>query len=543
MKFHGAATAVGAARPWRRLLCCPWSTRAIQPSVSGIRRPLSSAAVPEDSSSDLIERLAMTPASPLSLKNLYQSADIRTNQQRIFEASWLHRELPIRMSQRIEELRFLPCGLSDDEHIRFVTDLYTAGVQRIVNHVNPSTPEQEASFAELVASLLSDNVRVPQSLAHAVHALQSSGGADGSNRELIDASMERFFMARIGLRFLVDHYLRARQSRQGWAGVIESKCNPHTLATSAAAEVTAQCQRHLGTCPPIEVIGKPEASFTYVSSHCHFILSETLKNACCAVVDTHGARRSADALPPIKIIIAEGKEDFTFKVADEGGGFPRSSRPLVWSWFSSTQPLVPSEEDAAPGAPPPPNFPSGEVDCSTRAAKQAIRGFGFALPLARVYARYFGGDLDLRSMQGFGTDAYIHLNRLGTNCENMPELVKSSPAEGDSTWIKSTSSPLSSPAPEEEGRATVKEQTRERKASPEAGIISGASDQPPRKQQQAVSSTVLHATQTPDPEELNIDARSIDLVVSQANCSRPRAIQALAANGGDITDAILQLTM
>ena len=35
---------------------------------------------------------------------------------------------------------------------------------------------------------------------------------------------------------------------------------------------------------------------------------------------------------------------------------------------------------------------------------------------------------------GWGTDAYCHLNRLGTNCENLPTGVLSSAAERDSSF-------------------------------------------------------------------------------------------------------------
>jgi pyruvate dehydrogenase kinase 2/3/4 len=29
--------------------------------------------------------------------------------------------------------------------------------------------------------------------------------------------------------------------------------------------------------------------------------------------------------------------------------------------------------------------------------------------VSRLYARYFGGDLNVMSSQGYGTDAYVHL--------------------------------------------------------------------------------------------------------------------------------------
>lgn len=36
-------------------------------------------------------------------------------------------------------------------------------------------------------------------------------------------------------------------------------------------------------------------------------------------------------------------------------------------------------------------------------------GFGYGLPISRLYARYFHGDISLLSFEGYGTDTVIYL--------------------------------------------------------------------------------------------------------------------------------------
>lgn len=52
-----------------------------------------------------------------------------------------------------------------------------------------------------------------------------------------------------------------------------------------------------------------------------------------------------------------------------------------------------------------------------------LAGFGFGLALSRLYARYFGGDLTISSMEGYGTDAYVHLRATASDAvETLPRF-------------------------------------------------------------------------------------------------------------------------
>jgi len=144
------------------------------------------------------------------------------------------------------------------------------------------------------------------------------------------------------------------------------------------------------------------------SRHLSHICFEVLKNALRAVVEKHGPQ--AEHFPPIRMLVAEGEEviypltylmqDITVKIADEGGGIPRSAIPRIWTYMYTTA----ESQDLDP-------------DFNKSDFKAPMAGFGYGLPLSRLYARYFGGDLRLESVDGHGTDVYMNLNRLSSSRE------------------------------------------------------------------------------------------------------------------------------
>ena len=57
--------------------------------------------------------------------------------------------------------------------------------------------------------------------------------------------------------------------------------------------------------------------------------------------------------------------------------------------------------------------------------KAPLAGYGYGLPLSRLYARYFHGDLLLNSYEGYGTDAVVYL-KTGNALELLPVFNKTS---------------------------------------------------------------------------------------------------------------------
>ncbi len=140
------------------------------------------------------------------------------------------------------------------------------------------------------------------------------------------------------------------------------------------------------------------------------------------------------------------------KISDEGGGIKRSNMSRIWSYLYTT--ADPETLEAILNSAPPltvgntaasvhagiahhnlDEFPSRAEHANSSSLAQStsggvpapqknplrdfavtaspLAGLGYGLPIARNYARYFGGELTIVSMEGYGTDGYIYLPRLG----------------------------------------------------------------------------------------------------------------------------------
>ncbi|KAJ4989293.1 hypothetical protein SVAN01_05198 [Stagonosporopsis vannaccii] len=204
----------------------------------------------------------------------------------------------------------------------------------------------------------------------------------------IQAFLDRFYMSRIGIRMLIGQHIALTDQRSrsdpNYVGIICTKTNVRELAQEAIENARFVCEDHYGLfdAPKVQLVCNNDISFMYVPGHLSHMLFETLKNSLRAVVERHG--QDKEDFPVTKVIVAEGKEDITIKISDEGGGIPRSAIPLVWTYMYTTVDQTPSLD---------PDFNKSDF-------KAPMAGFGYGLPISRLYARYFGGDLKLISMEG-----------------------------------------------------------------------------------------------------------------------------------------------
>eukprot|EP00638_Chattonella_subsalsa_P001244 CAMPEP_0117759500 /NCGR_PEP_ID=MMETSP0947-20121206/16047_1 /TAXON_ID=44440 /ORGANISM="Chattonella subsalsa, Strain CCMP2191" /LENGTH=306 /DNA_ID=CAMNT_0005579963 /DNA_START=416 /DNA_END=1337 /DNA_ORIENTATION=- len=299
-----------------------------------------------------------------------------------------------------------------NEIIQQVREWYVKSFQEIREFHSPETPEEEQQFAEILDRIYERHAPVLLTMAKGVYELRKEWSGKSKpfeEYEEIHNFLDAFYISRIGIRMLIGQYLALREEPiQGYIGMIGTETSPAQVARMAIEDATYVCNRQYGDAPEVSLHGKLDFTFPYVPQHLHYILMEILKNSMRATVDFHGVDED---MPPIRVVIADGEsnEDVVIKISDEGGGIPRSIMTKIWSYlFTTADPAIQkgfvqmtdNEGDHDKGSP--------------------LAGLGYGLPISRSYARYFGGDLSVMSMEGYGTDAFIHLSRLGDHDEPLP---------------------------------------------------------------------------------------------------------------------------
>ncbi|CAL1153908.1 unnamed protein product [Cladocopium goreaui] len=236
-------------------------------------------------------------------------------------------------------------------------------------------------------------------VALGIYKLQRANGqyTDDDLNHFLDG----FLLSRIGSNMLLDqYYARAPKEAGGLArktGIISPRCDAVALCKQAAAYASRICQLHTGQLPVVLYdnyeAGKgaclPDSPcyFSYIPGYLRYIMVEVLKNSFKATLA--GATAAEIAERPIHVLICRDECHVAIRVSDRAGGIPSDVGDRIWSYLYGA---------AARGA--------------DEGAATPLAGYGVGLPVSRLHARYLGGQLQLTTYPGFGTDVCVRLPRI-----------------------------------------------------------------------------------------------------------------------------------
>uniref|UniRef100_A0A8C1N215 Protein-serine/threonine kinase n=1 Tax=Cyprinus carpio TaxID=7962 RepID=A0A8C1N215_CYPCA len=354
-----------------------------------------------------IDYYAKFSPSPLSMKQFLDFGSTNACEKTSF--AFLRQELPVRLSNSLKEINLLPDQLIMTQSVQLVHSWVVQCLMDILEFQDksPNDPRVLAEFVDTLVTIRNRHNDVVPTMAQGVIEYRDAFGADPLTSQNIQYFLDRFYMNRISIRMLINQHTlifdgSTNPGHPSSIGCIDSCCDVTNIISDAYECAKMLCEQYYFGSPELELreINAKNKSqpieISYVPSHLYHMVFELFKNAMRATIENH---ETSSTLPPIKVMVALGGEDLSIKISDRGGGVPFRKIDRLFSYMYSTAPR-PTIGDHQ---------------------RTPMAGFGYGLPISRLYARYFQGDLQLYPMEGYGTDAVIQLKALSLDSvEKLP---------------------------------------------------------------------------------------------------------------------------
>uniref|UniRef100_A0A667XSV3 Protein-serine/threonine kinase n=1 Tax=Myripristis murdjan TaxID=586833 RepID=A0A667XSV3_9TELE len=350
-----------------------------------------------------IEHFSKFSPSPLSMKQFLDFGSINACEKTSFV--FLRQELPVRLSNIMKEINLLPDKLLTTPSVQIVQSWYIQSLMEILEFLdkNPDDHKVLGEFVDALVTIRNRHNDVVPTMAQGIIEYKEVFPQDPVTNQNIQYFLDRFYMSRISIRMLINQHTLIFDGAT-------NPVHPNTIGSiDPQCQVTEVVQGKYGRWNCVTFffssshVGNKKSqpiSIVYVPSHLYHMLFELFKNAMRATIECH---ENSNNLPPIQVMVSLGGEDMSIKVSDKGGGVPFRRIENLFSYMYSTA-------------------PAPQIGDHTRTP---LAGFGYGLPISRLYAKYFQGDLQLYSMEGYGTDAVIYLKALSTDSiERLPVYNK-----------------------------------------------------------------------------------------------------------------------
>ncbi|OAX43470.1 alpha-ketoacid dehydrogenase kinase [Rhizopogon vinicolor AM-OR11-026] len=386
----------------------------------------------------------------------------------IKSANYVRTELPVRIAHRLRDLQTLPYVVVTQEGVARIYELYWSAFEKFRRYPQVTTLTENQAFCEFLENILDEHAPVIPSLS-----LGLSLSSPHLPPDCLDSFMSRMLVSRISRRVLVEHHLALSKSlgtnglslpEDPHVGIIYTALNlrhsidkcvallrgrPHDIEDGNGESVPNRGW------PEVVVDGHVDTKFSYIREHLEYIIFELLKNAMRATGLNH---RNSSTLPPILATIVAGENDVGLRISDQGGHYftrlemnPKSIS--TGGGLSSARIKSPSDlfsfshvrnatrmddtrlgalrsassrgvratvaEQIGPWKTEQSNVNSHDKDPEREAGIAPHPRIGLGLPMSNIFTTYFGGTLELVSLDGWGTDVYLRLPKLGTNLEGI----------------------------------------------------------------------------------------------------------------------------
>ena len=195
-----------------------------------------------------VKEVSRITANPLKLSYVCNYGKMG-QKEIITHTKFLHKEIPIRLSQRIEDLHQLPHDLSKNKSMQEIYELYMNSFQKLHSYKTPEYWNWNdcLDYVEEVSKLKDEHIDIEFRISNAIKDYKNEigykNGYFDKNINDIDKILTNFYYSRIGIRFLLSQHIEIlKQLDKGKEvnGIIDNKCTPYGIVNDAVSNVESK---------------------------------------------------------------------------------------------------------------------------------------------------------------------------------------------------------------------------------------------------------------------------------------------------------------
>lgn len=344
-----------------------------------------------------VERICRAKMFPLTVNHLVAA---RHNPDYAI-TEWIRKQLTLRLAYRLHEFHLLPFFVSSNPYIKASYDWHYALLESFMKLPMIKSAESQEGFLSVLREQRQNQDPTVNLLGQGVKQVYYA-----VPNTCLNSFIERFFCFRIGQRLIADHLLAPKEVKDDVPGCVATNCHAAKLVQECVNVSRNTCRGTYAIAPGVDVEGDLDSTLCYVPDHVLLIVTEIIKNALRATVESYTFSNTSLApakrtvildetdLPKVGVAVHRGKDEVMIRVSDKGGGISPEQLNNIFTFGYSS---IHASQESAQGC---------SLDSFVRSD---IAGYGFGLPLARTFARYFGGDIRIMPCFGVGTDVFIIL--------------------------------------------------------------------------------------------------------------------------------------
>jgi pyruvate dehydrogenase kinase 2/3/4 len=308
----------------------------------------------------------------------------------------IHKELPIRLSNRVTDLNNLPFGLSKNHSINQIREWYLDSFLDVVDVKEPSTENEHLEYKNKIEKIYNRHSTTLMTISKGIYELKRDNKISDIEAPTIQTFLNRFYTNRTEIRILLEHYLSLYKNKNdNYLGIINMSTEPNNVIKDVIENLQTICSEDLSDI--INIDSDKNYKISTINHYLYYVLFELIKNSIQAVREKKNIDYNNRYKGMINVSIKEIDENWiVIKIKDNGIGIKQCNMNKIWYYSFSTTPI--NYNDI-----------SENNDFDTLSP---LSGFGYGMPISDIYINFLNStpnNIKIESTYGKGTTLYLYL--------------------------------------------------------------------------------------------------------------------------------------